>query len=424
MGRSRGGHLTLLLSPRAFHGVFPGKAAPLKVPTSIVFVIIVAIMLVAAVVILAVPEDSSGNYHVLHHFQGADGINPGGTPLLSVDGALLYGTAFGGGAQGIGTLYGLDILGGTFLWLRSFDGINGSLPAQGVASSPNGPQLYGLTAQGGALGAGLVYFVAANGTGFGILTSLGGMNGSSPMTQPVLSVDGATLYGTAMQSGDGGLGTVFSINTVTGALQVLHQFQGGADGASPYSPLLLGADGATLYGMTMAGGNGYGTVYRLGLNGSGYSVIHSFSGYDGAWPRLGGLCQDDHGTLYGMTSQGGLNGCGAVFSLQPDGGNFTLVHSFTGGDGSSPLATLIYGNSTHSLYGTASQGGKHGQGTLFQLDATGGFKVLFDFTGPLGAMPTGGMALDAKNMMLYGTASGGGGSGLGVIYSYVLSATH
>ncbi len=390
----------------------------------IVFVIIVAIMLVAAVVIFVIPEEGSGNYRVLHHFQGADGANPGGTPLLSSNGTLLYGTAFGGGTHGIGTLYDLDVSGSAFVLLRSFDGVNGSLPSQGVVSAPNGPKLYGLTAQGGALGAGMVFVVAANGTELGILASLGGRNGSSPMSQPVLSADGATLYGTATQSGDNGLGTVFSINTATGELKVLHQFQGGTDGASPYSPLLIGADGATLFGMTLAGGNGYGTVYRLGLDGAGYAVIHSFSGYDGALPRLGGLCQDPHDVLYGMTSQGGLNGYGTVFSLLTDGGNFTTVHSFTGSDGSSPLATLAYSNSTHSLYGTANQGGKYGQGTLFQMDAKGGFKVLFDFTGALGAMPTGGMALDEKNGMLFGVASGGGGSGLGVVYSYALSATH
>jgi uncharacterized repeat protein (TIGR03803 family) len=390
----------------------------------IVLVIIVAIMLVAAVVIFLIPEDGVGNYRVLHHFSGAGGSGPSGTPLLSSNESALFGTAFGGGAQGFGTLYRLDVPGGAFTLLRSYDGVNGSQPTQGVVFSSDGSQLYGLTTQGGSLGTGVGYGVGLNGSSFAVLASMGGSNGSSPMSQPVLSPDGGTLFGTATQSGQNGLGTIFSISTLTGELTVLHQFQGGTDGASPYSPLLLGADGVTLYGMTLAGGNGYGTIYRLGLNGSDYAVIHSFSGYDGALPRLGGLIQDPHGILYGMTSQGGLNGHGTLFSLHSNGDNFTMLHSFAGSDGSNPLATLIYSNSTHSLYGTASQGGKLGQGTLFQLDAAGDFKVLFDFVSALGAMPSGGLALDAKNGILYGTASGGGSAGLGVIYSYTISATH
>lgn len=399
-----------------------GRKVPPKAPPLILLAIIIAVMAVAAVVIFVLPEEGSGNYRVLHHFAGFEGADPGGTPLLLNE--TLYGTASGGGEAGEGTLFYLDVSSNAFTLLTSFNGSNAGMPAQSVVAAQNG-RLYGLSSQGGSLGAGTAYCIALNGTGLNLLASLGGWNGSTPLTQPVLSSDGVTLYCTAGQSGLSGFGTIFSINTITGELTVLHQFQGGPDGAMPYAPLLMAADGTTLYGTTFAGGNDHGTVYRLNTDGSGYEVIHAFSGYDGAGPRSGGLCLDPHGMLLGTTSQGGINGRGAVFSLFPDGSNYTMLHSFTGIDGSVPLSSLVYSSSTHLFYGTASQGGKNGQGTLFQMDENGtGFQVLFDFIGVLGAMPSGGMALDQTNGILYGTALSGGASGLGVLFSYTIAAKH
>ena len=45
---------------------------------------------------------------------------------------------------------------------------------------------------------------------------------------------------------------------------VLHNFSGGADGASPYAGITIDAAG-NLEGTALAGGLGYGTVFRLEL---------------------------------------------------------------------------------------------------------------------------------------------------------------
>jgi uncharacterized repeat protein (TIGR03803 family) len=81
-------------------------------------------------------------------------------------------------------------------------------------------------------------------------------------------------------------------------------------------------------------------------------------------------------TLYGTTYAGGSLRSGTVFTVNTDGTGFTTLYTFTalpdtGGppytnsDGAYPWAGLILSGNT--LYGTASQGGNLGAGTVFSL---------------------------------------------------------
>ncbi|PYT52596.1 MAG: hypothetical protein DMG43_11260, partial [Acidobacteria bacterium] len=79
---------------------------------------------------------------------------------------------------------------------------------------------------------------------------------------------------------------------------------------------------------------------------------------------------DTAGNLYGTTFVGGAFGPGTVFKLDASG-NETVLHSFTGGDGSSPAASLIM-DTAGNLYGTTIYGGASsncsgGCGTVFKL---------------------------------------------------------
>jgi uncharacterized repeat protein (TIGR03803 family) len=57
---------------------------------------------------------------------------------------------------------------------------------------------------------------------------------------------------------------------------------------------------------------------------------------------------------------------------------FTTLHSFNGGDGSSPTAGLVMSGGI--LYGTAYEGGNFGWGTIYRINADGtGFAKLHDF---------------------------------------------
>ena len=78
---------------------------------------------------------------------------------------------------------------------------------------------------------------------------------------------------------------------------------------------------------------------------------------------------DAAGNLYGTTVQGGEGGGGTVFKLAPScvAWTYSSLHEFTGGDdGAGPYAGVIL-DRNGNLYGTASNAGAGGHGTVFEI---------------------------------------------------------
>jgi len=144
------------------------------------------------------------------------------------------------------------------------------------------------------------------------------------------------------------------------------------------------------------------------------SLIYSFNFTDGNAPDAGPIL-DSAGNLYGTIPGGGANGLGLVYELMPSSGSWTevILYSFSrsGGDGQSPVASLIF-DTVGNLYGTTPSGGAYGFGTVFELSPqTGGGwaeSVLYSFgSGSDGQTPLAGLVLDKKGNF-YGTTSAGG----------------
>lgn len=75
-------------------------------------------------------------------------------------------------------------------------------------------------------------------------------------------------------------------------------------------------------------------------------------------------------TLYGTTTAGGAFTNGTLFAINTDGSNFKSLYSFTGGnDGGDPAADLVFSGTT--LFGTATKGGSTGNGTIFSFALAG-----------------------------------------------------
>jgi uncharacterized repeat protein (TIGR03803 family) len=157
--------------------------------------------------------------------------------------------------------------------------------------------------------------------------------------------------------------TVFAAGNGNGAVTVLHTFTG-EDGAFPDAGLTADAAG-NLYGTTQIGGTyGLGTVFQLSLTASGklrYTVLHEFTGGDDGGQPLGSLVFDAEGNAYGTASAGGAFGVGLVFKLSPGlhGGQpqESVLYSFQGGsDGELPFGNVIF-DAAGNLYGTTSRGG-------------------------------------------------------------------
>lgn len=146
------------------------------------------------------------------------------------------------------------------------------------------------------------------------------------------------------------------------------------------------------------------------------TVLNSFTGTpDGANPYYSGVVADIAGNLYGTTSNGGVNGLGSVFKLSSTGTE-SVLYSFAGSpnDGASPYAGLVI-DKKGNLYGVTIGGG--GGGTVFEVTPTGTEKVLYSFTGGSdGNTPYKALVLGKKGV-LYGTTFFGGTNGVGTVFS-------
>ena len=258
----------------------------------------------------------------------------------------------------------------------------------------------------------------------------GGKDGEYLDTDLVMDSAG-NIYGTSVQGGDFGGGTVFELSPSGSGWThtVLYSFTGGADGAEPYKGVTLDSQG-NLYGTAVTGGSGScdggcGVVYKLTNSGGSWTqtVIHSFTGgNDGSGPGSG-LTFDPRGNLYGMTPTGGAYNFGVVYQLKPQtNGTWKLnvIHAFTGGDdGSSGSAGRFILDHAGNLYGVATVGGAYGFGVAFELmrSQTGWNLIpLYAFKDqPDGALPYGGLIFD-KAGNLYGTTYYAGAHDVGTVY--------
>jgi uncharacterized repeat protein (TIGR03803 family) len=92
-------------------------------------------------------------------FNGPDNFGPEAGVIMDSSGNL-YGTTFGLGASGDGTVFELAQGNGTITTLVTFNGTNGANPADAVIMDSNG-NLYGTTSGGGTAGDGTVFEILA-----------------------------------------------------------------------------------------------------------------------------------------------------------------------------------------------------------------------------------------------------------------------
>jgi uncharacterized repeat protein (TIGR03803 family) len=358
--------------------------------------------------------DSARNYTVLHSFTGGlDGANPFAGVILDSAGNL-YGTAAGGGSTNNGVVYKLDPSGVETVLYSFAGGSDGSEPYAGVVRDAAG-NLYGTTFFGGAADVGVVFKLDASGRetvlhSFSRGKGASGTDGWEPYAGVTLDSAG-NLYGTTTESGVAGAGIIYKLDPAANET-VLHNFTN-TDGAQPRSAPILDSSG-NLYGTTRWGGQwNQGVVYKLDTAGH-ETVLHAFTRAAGGQPYAG-VTFDSSGNLYGTATSGGAAGWGAVYKLDPTGQE-TVLHSFTdGADGVFPYGGVMR-DPAGGLYGTASGGGTPGEGVVFGLDASGQETILYTFTGnPDGQEPKSGVTLDAAGS-LYGTTYTGGLDNSGIVY--------
>jgi len=238
------------------------------------------------------------------------------------------------------------------------------------------------------------------------------------------------MYGATRLGGANAWGAVFQLtpnDDGTWTESVIYSFQPANDAIYPVCDLVFDQAG-NLYGTSTEGGvYDDGAVFELTPNGDGTwteSVIYSFPGnHTDGWQPAAGLVLDQKGNLYGTTIWGAKNGWynGVVFELSPNGGGGwteSVLHAFSGNDGAEPWSDLVI-DQAGNLYGTTLEGGGFGYGVVFmlkpRLGGGWGYRVLHVFQDRPGAYAYAGLVLDGSNN-LYGATYGDGSNTFGSVF--------
>lgn len=188
-------------------------------------------------------------------------------------------------ALGCGTVFKIDYT-GNFSMLHTFEGQDGGPFPDGWLATDYAGNIYGITGNGGSavsstnLGNGTIFKIDRQGNESVLYNFAGGAQGFTSFGS-VIRDNRGNLYGATFFGGDttdpacsavGGCGVVFRLDP-WGRYTVLHTFKG-PDGANPWASLYMDQHG-DIYGTTTAGGDSTcncGVAFKITLE-------HSFGEY-------------------------------------------------------------------------------------------------------------------------------------------------
>lgn len=341
--------------------------------------------------------------------------------------------------------------------LHAFATTTGARPIGSLLLAPDG-NLWGTTTEGGANGAGVVFRIATDGSGYTVAHAFAaatdGLNadGREPRGPLTVGSDGR-LYGGTTNGGPGSTGTLYSIDPSTLSFRTEFVFEERSTtnpsiaGGRPQFGISDAGDGFYYGGTTVGGANDSGTLFRLRLatatDDAELTTLHSFAARtfrqpgndddrnDDGWNVEGNLVRSA-GRLYGATSEGGPNDTGTLFRINPDGSGFTTLFRFAAIDdedvnvgGAIPEGRLALA-ADGTIYGTTQRGGRSGSGVIYRIDpATDAVSVVYEFlprtdgsrTSTDSSRPASGL-VSGPDGALYGAGRDGGAAANGGVFRY------
>ncbi|MDX1906507.1 MAG: hypothetical protein SF053_05675 [Bacteroidia bacterium] len=355
-----------------------------------------------------------GGYQQLYLYSYAQravtGRNPTGAPFLYQ--GQLYGIATTEGPDRNGVLFRINPATGTYDPYYALSGVPVGANPQGALLRHDdkwfGVNLSGTySASGAGVSPGCVFSMAADGTSARTVYSLDYPEGLFP-SGGIVSDAQDYLYGVASSDGGAGYGTIFRVKTDGTGAQTLHTFSL-TDGAYPSHRLTWGP-GNQLFGVTSRGGTAdQGIIFRIGADGTGFMVLHAFTGPDGTYPS-GALTYAPDGLLYGVTESGGSTSAGTIFRINPDGTGFQVLYDLSSLAGASQPQGALYVHTDGRLIGALTYGEAVGScGAIFSIQADGQqFTILREFVSTDFSLcrPTGSLKAGSDGF-LYGMAAAG-----------------
>lgn len=292
-------------------------------------------------------------------------------------------------------IYSFDPASVAYQVLKVFNSPEGSHPRSDLVSGSS-DLLYGTTYDGGLYNRGVLYSIKSDGTGYQALYHFYDIIGGGPLGSLYRSSAG-DIYGTAARGK-----ILYRVHEDGTSFTTLYNFDDTPTGIVYYNGDFFGMT----TGVPGSVGINKGTIFKIHEDGSGFVKLHTFNDSDGAFPT-GTLTVGPNGTLYGMTMEGGSSHFGLIFSIAPDGSNYTVLMEFDGTNGKLPAGNLLFG-ADGTLFGMSygdNANTFHSQ--VFNIYTDGnGFRRMAGTTGNSGQ----GNLIQAPSGELYGTVHAGNGA--------------
>jgi uncharacterized repeat protein (TIGR03803 family) len=251
---------------------------------------------------------------------------------------------------------------------------DGAKPAV-VAAAPDGT-LFGATTAGGEFQKGVIFRVAPDGTGYRVLRSIEGGQGDGAYPSSIFVAKDGAICGSLMGEGPSSHGVVYRMAADGSGYTILHAFTGNKDGGSP-TLYAVDADG-TLYGVSSRNRTPL-HLFRLGAGGGDFKAVYDAPQTpDTPDQGVGPFVDGGDGFFYGVA---GMH----VFKVAKDGTGYAVVRKFQGPPRDIQWADRapVLG-ADGMLYAFASSGGKSTGGVVYKLARDGsGYAIVLDPAEPL-----------------------------------------
>jgi uncharacterized repeat protein (TIGR03803 family) len=350
------------------------------------------------------------------------------TAVLAQNPAFIGMTQQGGTGHG-GTIFAFDpsVNKDYVLWNFGNDSADGRAPYASLTYNFSNGLFYGMTNLGGGTkNAGTIFSFSPLTNLENVVWAFGQPgDGSGPQGSLAFGGSEGLIYGMTGQGGSyQNSGTIFQFDPSLNSEKVIWNLESAGDGRWPVGSLVYNSSSGIFYAMTSGGGSDIiGSIISFNPATSDDSLLWSFGVKlnDGRVP-LGNLVLNPvTGVYYGLTYEGGTHNEGAIISFDPSIDSESMVWSFGGAnDGINPAGDMVYNTVTGLFYGMTSAGGTNNAGTIFSFNPlTNQDSVLWSFGSYNDGRSPGNGALVyyGYNGLYYGTTTSGG-SNNGVIFSF------
>ncbi len=231
----------------------------------------------------------------------------------------LWGFTYEGGSSNAGVIFKYNVTTSTYDTIHNFTQNAGRFTQKQQFTAPVNGKMYALARSGGQYGSGaIIEFDIATKTTSTVASFEEKTTGAVPIGSLLLASDG-NYYCFASEGGEYDQGTMLRFNSQSKELKVLTNFTYDQKRSSPWG-IHVEASNQRIYGICSGGDYFKSVLIEYNISTGNIENKFSFNKDNAGEYVMGSLVEADNGNLYGITSSGGTNDKGTIFSYNPNSG--------------------------------------------------------------------------------------------------------